>query len=334
MIILSPALLLAPPSALPRVPADPTPALERELAFPGFNRFPLRGTVRGASGHGFFAVMVAGSGPTDRNWSSPLLRDPRNGTSLASHAGRDFAAWLGALGIGSLRYDKRFIGSRDPSLDISLDAQVGDIKAALAAARALPEARGRKILLVGHGEGALLSLLAAGEADALLLLALPGTSMARLVLEQVKAQLPPALQTANLGHLEAVLQALRENKNLPDPGAEVHPSIVQLGKSLASPESQAFVRATMDLDPWALAARIAVPTAVAYGDRDIQTRQPGTIPPTFRGVVLDLPGANHLLRRETRAVAGLTGPAAVEAYGDATPLADLAPLAEWLKALK
>jgi len=85
---------------------------------------------------------------------------------MPSHGGRDVAAWLQAQGIGSLRYDKRFIGSKDPKLDISLDAQVGDIKAAMAAARALPEAKGKKLLLVGHSEGALLSLLAAGEADA------------------------------------------------------------------------------------------------------------------------------------------------------------------------
>ena len=73
-------------------------------------------------------MVVAGSGPTDRNWSNPLLP--------ASYGGRDFAGWLQKQGIGSLRYDKRFIGSKDPALDISLDAQVGDIRGALAAARA------------------------------------------------------------------------------------------------------------------------------------------------------------------------------------------------------
>lgn len=333
MPIVPPALLLLMPAA-PSVVPPPAPAVERELAFPGFNRVPLRGTVRGAAGHGHFAVMVAGPGPTDRDWSSPLLRDPLSGASLASHAGRDFAAWLGSLGIGSLRYDKRFIGSRDPALDISLDAQVGDLRAALAAARALPEARGRKLLLVGHSEGALLSLLAASEADALLLLALPPLPMGRLILDQVKAQLPPALQAANLGHLEAVLQALREGLELPAPGPEVHPAVAQLGRGLASPESRAFVRATLDLDPWALLARAPVPAALAYGDRDLQCRRPATLPAGFTGTLIDLPEANHLLKRETRPLAGLAGTAAVRAYGDDTPQADLGPLAAWLRALR
>src|SRR5690242_15487319 len=152
-------------------PAIPAPApADREIGFPGFNGFPLRASVRAAQGSAYFAVMVAGSGPTNRDWSNPLIPFP-------SHGGRDFAAWLASQGLASLRYDKRFIGARDPKLDISLDAQVGDIKAAIQAARALPEAKGKKLLLVGHSEGALLSLLAASDADALLLIGLPPEPM-------------------------------------------------------------------------------------------------------------------------------------------------------------
>ena len=158
----------------------------RTTGFPGFNAFPLQGSVKAGGAHPYFAVMVAGSGPTDRDWSNPLIPGP-------SHGGRDIAAWLQAQGIGSLRYDKRFIGSKDAKLDISLDAQVGDIKAALRAARLLPEAKGKKLLLVGHSEGALLSLLAAGDAEAALLLAMPGTSMGKLIRAQVKGQLDAAL---------------------------------------------------------------------------------------------------------------------------------------------
>jgi hypothetical protein len=83
-----------------------------------------------------------------------------------------------------------------------------------------------------------------------------------------------------------------------------------------------------------LASHLALPTAAAWGDRDIQTQRPEKIPSTFRGAVLDLPGANHLLKKETRLRAGLRPPEAVRAYGDDTPLADLAPLEGWLKELK
>ncbi len=319
----------APLAAVAKSPAG------RELRFPGFNAFPLNGTVRPAQGHGYFAVLVAGSGPTDRDWSNPLIRDPGTGKLLPSHGGRDFAQWLATQGIGSLRWDKRFIGSRDAQLDISLDAQAGDIRAALACARHLPEAKGRKLLLIGHSEGSLLSLLVAKDADALLLLALPPQSMAKTIVEQLKLQLSPDRAPANLAYMESVFQAIRTNQPTPEGGPEIFPSLVaNLAKPLMRPESLGFVRDTLDLDPMAMISRVPVPCAVAWGDRDVQTWKPAALPGAFPGTVIEIPEANHLFKRETRPRAGLNGANAGSAYGDDTPLADLAPLAAWVKGLK
>jgi hypothetical protein len=58
------------------------------------------------------------------------------------------------------------------------------------------------------------------------------------------------------------------------------------------------------------------------------------MPADFKGTVLQIPQANHLFKRETRDKAKLDGATAMTAYGDSTPLADLAPVAAWLKALK
>jgi pimeloyl-ACP methyl ester carboxylesterase len=323
--------LLLPLVALP-AQAQVAPASDRVITFSGFNAFPLKGSVKAGGDHPYFAVMVAGSGPTDRDWSNPLLPVP-------SHGGRDLAAWLQGQGIGSLRYDKRFIGSKDPKLDISLDAQVGDIQAAMRAARALPEAKGRKLLLVGHSEGALLSLLTGGGADAVLLLAMPGTSMRKLIRAQVKGQLdaagaPAEASAVNLAFLDAALDALRKNQEPPKAPVNVAPGIAALARGLARPESRGFVRDLLDLDPWGAAQRLPVPFAVTWGDRDIQTWKPDLMPPDFKGTVIEIPEANHLFKRETRDKAGLSGVAAATAYGDNTPLADLTPLAEWLKGLK
>lgn len=326
------AALLLLALALPAYAQAPAFVADREIAFTGFNAFPLKGSVKPGGAHPYFAVMVAGAGPTDRNWSNPLIPVP-------SHGGRDMAGWLQAQGIGSLRYDKRFIGSKDPKLDISLDAQVGDIKAALKAARALPEAKGKKLLLVGHSEGSLLSLLAAGEADAVLLLAMPGMAMGKLILAQVKGQLdgagaPPEVSKLNLDYLESILVALRKDLPLPQADLGVAPGLVALGQGLARPESRSFVRDLLDLDPWAAAQRLPVPCAVVWGDRDVQTWKPDALPANFKGTVLQIPEANHLFKHETRARAELSGATAATTYGDSTPLADLTPLAAWLKQLK
>jgi hypothetical protein len=48
-------------------------------------------------------VMVAGSGPTDRDWNSPLLPGTNGSARLLAEA-------LARAGIASLRYDKRGSG--------------------------------------------------------------------------------------------------------------------------------------------------------------------------------------------------------------------------------
>ncbi|BDU73921.1 hypothetical protein [Mesoterricola silvestris] len=305
-----------------QVQEAPTP---REVAFDGFNRFPLKGTVQPAEGGSWFAVLVGDSGPLDRDWSQPRL---------PAHTGRALAHWLRDQGVGSLRFDKRIAGSRDPKLNASLDAQSGDILAALAAARALPEARNRRILLVGHGEGALLSLLAAREADALLLLAMPSQPMGKALAEQVALQLHASQAAPNRAYLDAVLQAIRSGRPAPAPGPDVLPPLVRLAKGLMAPETLDFVRDTLDLDPWAMVARVAVPVAVAWGGKDIQTWKPAQIPAAFRGTVLDLPDANHVFRREPGARSELDGARALEGYRDERPLADLSPISAWIRTLK
>src|SRR5215471_4635294 len=63
------------------------------------------GTLVKPSGPGVFpaVVMVAGSGPTDRDWNSPLLPGTNGSARLLAEV-------LARAGIASLRYDKRASG--------------------------------------------------------------------------------------------------------------------------------------------------------------------------------------------------------------------------------
>ena len=65
----------------------------------------MEGTVVRPDGDGPFpaVVLVAGSGPTDRDWCSPLLPG-------SNGSGRLFAEAFAAAGIASLRFDKRASG--------------------------------------------------------------------------------------------------------------------------------------------------------------------------------------------------------------------------------
>ena len=348
-----PIALAAPPAQATSQATSPAPAIspapadsptsagtafnERTLVFQGQGGLALKGSLleasRGAKHHPFFAVFIAGSGPVDRDWSNPTYKDPGTGVLIQSHAGRDLARWLSAQGIGSLRFDKRFVGSRNPKLDVSLEAQLGDVKAAIAAARTQPEGKRKRILLVGHDEGALLALLAAPQADAALLIGMPPESMAKSIRAMLQAQLPPEIANRNLAYLDQVFDAIRQQQPTPVAGTEVHESMAAMGKAIMAPETLSFVRSLLDIDPWTLIARLGVPSALVWGDRDIQSLRPDRFPSGFHGLVLDIPQANHLLKREERLKSTLKASAAVRNYSDETPLADLSSIAEWLKRL-
>src|SRR5690242_21413739 len=75
------------------------------------------GTLVRPVGPGRFpaVVMVAGSGPTDRDWNSPLLPGSNGSARLIAQA-------LAQAGIASLRYDKRAAG---PHVRENMTALIG-----------------------------------------------------------------------------------------------------------------------------------------------------------------------------------------------------------------
>src|SRR5579859_1465371 len=79
----------------------------------------VSGTLVRPSGPGPFpaAVMVAGSGPTDRDWNSPLLPGSNGSARLLAEA-------LAQAGFASLRYDKRVVG---PHARENLQALLGKL---------------------------------------------------------------------------------------------------------------------------------------------------------------------------------------------------------------
>lgn len=179
----------------------------------------------------------------------------------------------------------------------------------------------------------MLGLMGGQEADAFLLLAMPHEPMAKAILDEVSLQMPAEKAGPNLAFLRAVFQAIRDGKPAPKAGAEIFPSLARLGTSLMAPETLAFVRETLDMDPMAMACRTGVPTALVWGEKDIQAWMPRERPKAFHGDILDIKDANHLFRKEPRSRAELDGKTALEGYLDDRPLADLSAVANWIKAL-
>src|SRR5689334_10118442 len=104
------------------------------------------GTLVRPSGAGPFpaVVMVAGSGPTDRDWNSPLLPGTNGSARLLAEA-------LAQAGIASLRYDKRASGphvrENMPALigKLSMQSHVAELAGAVATLASQEDVRAGRI---------------------------------------------------------------------------------------------------------------------------------------------------------------------------------------------
>jgi alpha-beta hydrolase superfamily lysophospholipase len=109
-------------------------------------------------------LLIAGSGPTDRNGNSATLPGPIDTLQT-------LADWLSADGVASLRYDKLGSGQTGLGPYASRPATIGIAPFEQEAAAALrflarqPGVDPAKLGVIGHSEGALFALLLATGAD-------------------------------------------------------------------------------------------------------------------------------------------------------------------------
>src|SRR5579864_8440871 len=117
------------------------------------------GTLVRPVGPGSFpaVVMVAGSGPTDRDWNSPLLPGSNGSARLLAEA-------LAQAGIASLRYDKRVSGphARENIQDligkVSMQSFVDEFAGAVRTMASQAYVRNDRIFALANSEGTLHAL--------------------------------------------------------------------------------------------------------------------------------------------------------------------------------
>ena len=114
----------------------------------------MEGTVVRPDGDGPFpaVVLVAGSGPTDRDWCSPMLPG-------SNGSGRLFAEAFADAGIASIRYDKRASGPHVmeyvPKLigKLSMQSHLDELVAAVTALAEQDFVDASRIVGLGNSEG-------------------------------------------------------------------------------------------------------------------------------------------------------------------------------------
>jgi uncharacterized protein len=226
------------------------------------------------------ALLIAGSGPTDRNGNSAELAGSVDTLQAV-------ADWLSTDGVASLRYDKLGSGqtgigpyASDPD-SIGIGVFNTEATAALTFLAAQSGVDRSRLAVVGHSEGALFALLLAtgnaGKAPpvhALVLLEPLSRRYLDVITEQITAQLAAqqqagkitaALEAQVLATVATAVQSLRTS-------GKVAAGLPYGIDTLLSPATALFLSQTDKYDPAQLASRLGVgfPVLVSCSNDDVQ----------------------------------------------------------------
>lgn len=240
------------------------------------------GTFRHPAGPGAVpaALLIAGSGPTDRNGDSALL--PGHADTL-----RNLAQALAADGVATLRYDKLGTGqtglgpyAANPA-QVDISAFQGEATAALQFLAGQAGIDRTRLLVIGHSEGALYALTLATAAPGVVppvravgLLEPASRRILDEVSEQAHAQaeagvragrLTPAQAAESTAAIDKAIGEFRDTGQVPrDEPPGLRP-IINAANARALAEEDA-------LDPAALAAKVprGTPVFLTCSDADRQ----------------------------------------------------------------
>jgi pimeloyl-ACP methyl ester carboxylesterase len=294
----------APPdTAVARADTVPPPGVtETPYTFQSGD-LTLSGTLALPKGAGPFpvALIVAGSGPTDRNGNAAA--------GLRTNMYAQLAWGLAQHGIASLRYDKRVLPATKGTLDLTsltFDDFAGDLAAGARALRV--DRRFTKVIVIGHSEGADLAIRAVRnglEVNGIVLVSGAGRPLTTILHEQIGRQ----VDSVTLVKFDSALARYLRGEPTGDvPGALL---------PLLAPVNQRFMQSWAAFDPVAEFAETAVPALIIQGQTDLQIRVADAdalhaARPDAREVVLG--ETNHVLKH----VADTTLVAQLSTYRDPT----------------
>lgn len=200
-------------------------------------------------------LLIAGSGPTDRDGNSLSISGKSNYFLQISDA-------LKLKNIAVLRYDKRAVGqstTTKPIKDITFDDMVDDASAIVKILKA--DKRFSKVILAGHSEGSLIGMLAAEreKADAFISLSGPGASTDIILKTQLKAR----VSTVDYARAVLIIDSLKA-------GNFTKQKMDASFNALFNPKVQPYLYSWMKYDPREAISKLTIPVLIVQGTNDIQ----------------------------------------------------------------
>jgi pimeloyl-ACP methyl ester carboxylesterase len=254
-------------------------------------------------------VMVAGSGPTDRNWNSPLLPGTNGSAALLAEVLTDD-------GFLTLRYDKRASGPNAVANAARMQGKISmaghrqELAGAVQFLTTRTDADVRRLFALTNSEGCIHALNyqlqpSGPQFAGLVLTGAPGRSVGDVARAQVVAQLAAVPNGSALlaAYDAAIADFLAGRPVHVDP--EVPAPLRDLVLAVSAPVNQPFSRELWSTNPAALAAPLDVPILVVIGQKDLQVDWQADggvwveLARACRNVTTDFPAdANHVLKQE------------------------------------
>lgn len=221
----------------------------------------LSGYIRGTlcmpgnvSGKVPVVLIVADAGPTDRNGNNEQ-------SGLNSNMYKLLAEGLAKNGIASVRFDKRMVGEsktanklEDLRFDDYIDDAVGLIE------MLNDDQRFSKVVVLGHGEGSLVGMLAARDqpAKAIVLINASSEQGDKVMTEQFKSK-PQYIQD----EFKTLLDSMKKGKTFDNVDLAMYP--------LVTTARQKYLMSYFKYPPLRVIKVMKVPVLIVQGTTDVQT---------------------------------------------------------------
>ncbi len=196
------------------------------------------------------AIIIAGSGPTDRDGNQNFLK---------SNSLKKLAEGLTNNSIATFRYDKRIVkqirrGKVDD--DIMFDDFVTDAKAVINHFKS--DKNYSKIYVIGHSQGSLVGLLASdNNVDGFISLAGAGQNIGDVIIKQVDQTAPMFTEDT-----KRIINTLKEGKTTTE-----YPQALA---SIFDISVQPFMMNWMQYDPAKEIKKLNIPILLINGTKDLQ----------------------------------------------------------------
>ncbi|CAH8285252.1 hypothetical protein EV196_10155 [Mariniflexile fucanivorans] len=197
-------------------------------------------------------LIIAGSGPTDRNGNNPMM---------ANNSLKMLAEGLAQNKISSIRFDKRGIAESKQAAgkeaDLSFENYIEDVIDWCHLIK--KDNRFNSLIILGHSEGSLIGLIAAqeGSADKFISLAGPGFPLGDILRKQLKEQ-PGLVLPLSL----PIIEKLEKGETVSNPP--------QMLDALFRPSVQPYLISLFKYNPQVEISKLKIPILIIQGTTDIQ----------------------------------------------------------------